>query len=127
MNRLAIATLGLMGLAFLLEMGPALPKALATITTTTTITGWNVPNGTTFQHGLVVLILPLATMGLFAGLPLIVDQRGSIVVLMALIGLTLGGIIGMMSLSAVATTDISFGFVVVSGLYLFLWLWKGQG
>lgn len=127
MRKLAYATLGLMGLALLLEVGPSLPKALATITTTTTLTGWNVPNGTTFGHGLVVLILPLATMGLFAGLPLMVDQRGPIVVLMALIGLTLGGIIGMMSLSSVAATDVSFGFVVVSGLYLFLWLWKGQG
>jgi hypothetical protein len=119
----SIATLGLMTLAFLLYLMPWVPQAFAT--TTITITGWNVPSGTTFGHGLVVLLLPMATMALFAGLPLMVEQRGPIVVTMALIGLTIGSVIGMMSLTATGPTDISFGFVVVSGLSLILWLWKG--
>lgn len=118
-----VVTLALMALAMLLYFVPRLPEAIAA--TTTTVTGWNVPSGTTFQHGLVALVLPMATMSLFASLPMIVDQRGPIVVTMALIGLTLGSIIGMMSLTATGATDISFGFVVVSGLFLVLWLWKG--
>jgi hypothetical protein len=126
MNRSTLAslsTLGLMALAFVLYFIPRLPEAFAT--TTITITGWNVPSGTTFQHGLIVLILPMATMALFAGLPLMVEQRGPIVVTMGLIGLTIGSVIGMMSLTATGPTDISFGFVVVSSLFLILWLWKG--
>lgn len=119
----SVAAIGLMAAGFILYLFPSIPIAAAT---TTTIIGWNVPNATTFGHGLIELILPLAGMGLFASFPLMVEQKGSMVVTMSLIGLLAGNLLGMMSLSATDPTDISFAFPIVAGMFLVLWLWKGN-
>lgn len=115
----AFVTFGL-ALAFI----PGLQEAVAT-TTTITITGWNVPSGTTFGNGLVALILPLVTMGAFAGLPLVLEQRGGIIVTMAFIGYIIGAAAGMLSFPTTSgPTLIPFANIIIAVVLLIVWLWK---
>lgn len=93
-------------------------------TTTTTIIGWNVPSGPTFSNGLLFLVMPLATMGLFAGLPMLFEQKGDIIVTLALIGFAIGTIAGLLSLTSSNTTAYPFAVAVISVFLLIVWLWK---
>lgn len=120
---LSLSTLVLMGLGFFLYLD--IPVAYAVITTTTTIIGWNVPSGATFGNGLIALILPMVTMPMFAAFPLMFDQRGDIIVTMALVGFTAGALIGMLGTQlAVNPTSIPFAMVILSGLLLGVWIWR---
>lgn len=93
---------------------------------TTTITGWNIPSANTLSIGLIPLLLPLATMGIFAGIPLALEQRGSFVVTMAFAGLLIGSILGMLSLNGSNPGLITFALPVTIGIFLVLHLWKGE-
>lgn len=115
--------IALMLLALLLYALPDLP--LTAYAATTTIIGWNFPNGTTFNNGMFGLILPLAGVGLFAGIPIALDYRGDFIVTMTLIGLLVGSLLGMLSMNANNPTLIPFGLVVEAGVFFGLWMWKG--
>lgn len=93
-------------------------------TTTTTIIGWNVPSGTTFSNGVLFLLMPLATMGLFAGFPMLFEQRGDIIVTLSLVGFAVGSVAGLLSLTASNTTAYPFAIPVIAVFLLIMWLWK---
>ena len=98
------------------------------LVTTTTVIGWNVPNGTTFNNGLEILLFPLITMGLFVALPMVLGRKGDFVVTMALLGMLVGSIFGMLTitLSGVGSTGvIPFGVTVTSAVLFGVWMWKG--
>ena len=121
-----LVALGLMAFALIIYAGPSIPSVMAS-TITTTIIGWNVPNATNLGNGIVALILPFTVMAMFAGIPLLFEQRGDSIVTMALTGFTIGSVAGMLSLTAVSATIIPFAMVIVSGIFLVIWLWKGAG
>ena len=96
----------------------------------TTIIGWNVPSSANFMNGIIALIIPLAGVGLFAGIPTAFGMRGDLVVTMALIGMTVGSVLGTLTLTLSgggSTGSIPFALVMLSGTMLVLWLWRGQG
>ena len=121
-----VGTLGLIALAFVLYALPQLPETA--YAATTTIIGWNFPNAATFGNGLMALILPIAGVGLFAGIPIALGTRGDFVVTMTLIGLTIGSVLGTLTTTLTGPSSsglIPFGLIVESGLFLVLWMWKG--
>jgi hypothetical protein len=120
-----LASIGFVVFTLAVYLHPEAAYAFTTtITTTQTITGWNVPSATTFNHGIIFLMMPLLTMGLFAGFPMLFDQKGDIIVTTALVGFTIGAVAGMLSLSSVAATDIPFAIVIISAFLLVVWVWK---
>lgn len=122
---ISVAVVGMLATAFLLY---SIPPVLAV--STTTVIGWNVPSGTTFGNGLQTLIFPLIGMGLFVMFPLAFDRKGDFVVTMALLGMLVGSIFGMLTitLSGVGSTGvIPFGVLVVAAIQFVVWMWKGGG
>lgn len=118
----AIITILLMAAGFAIYL---IPRASAfPVATTTTVIGWNVPSGTTFNNGLLFLIMPLAVMGLFAGFPMLFEQRGDIIVTLALIGFSIGSIAGLLSLTASNTTAYPFAIPIIAVLLLIFWIWR---
>ena len=100
------------------------------LVTTSTVIGWNVPSGTTFSNGLEVLVFPLVMMGLFVAIPIAFDRKGDFVVTMALLGMLVGSIFGMLTITltgAGSTGVIPFGVLVTSGILFGVWMWRGGG
>ncbi|MDE1824341.1 MAG: hypothetical protein KGH74_03510 [Candidatus Micrarchaeota archaeon] len=98
------------------------PPVLAVVTTT--ITGWNFPNATTFNNGLGALIFPMVGMGIFVSIPVLLDRKGDFVVTMALLGMVIGSVFGMLTLAGSSGT-VPFGILVTNALLFFIWVWKG--
>jgi len=123
-SALAVAVLG--GLGFLVMALPTPAFALVT----STIIGWNFPNGTTLNNGLEILIFPLVVMGVFVALPLAFQRKGDFVVTMALLGMLVGSLFGLLTITLSGTGSngvIPFGVAVETGLLFALWMWKGGG
>ena len=98
------------------------------LATTTTVIGWNVPNGTTFNNGLEILLFPLIVMGLFVALPIALNRKGDFVVTMALLGMLVGSIFGTLTITLTGTGStgvIPFGVIVASAILFVVWMWKG--
>ena len=126
MNKGTIASSAVLGILFLALLSwLGLPRVVYAITTTTTVTGWLVPDSTHFNNGIGALLFPLVGIGLFTSFPLILGYRGDLVVTMALVGLTIGSIMGMLSLTGSSNSVIPFALPVVAAADLLLWLWQG--
>ena len=126
MNKGAVssgAVMGIIVLAFIVYLW--MPQVVHAITTTTTVTGWLIPDSAHFNNGIGALLFPLIGVGLFTSFPLILGYRGDLVVTMALVGLTIGSVMGMLSLTGSSNSVIPFALPVVAGADLLLWLWKG--
>ena len=94
---------------------------------TSTVTGWLFPDGTHWNNGIGALIFPIMGVGLFAGMGRVLDLEGSFSVTLILAGLTVGGLLSMLSLNASSTNVIPFALVIVPGIDLLIWIWKGGG
>lgn len=117
-----LATLALMALAFLIYL-PATSKIA--YAATTTIIGWNFPNGTTLGQGIGAFIIPIIVTGLFVGLPVGIGMRGSAVTLMMKLALLIGTLVAMLSLNASPSNLEPIAFPIVAAVYLVTYLWKG--
>jgi hypothetical protein len=120
LSSLGVLTLGLAGLAFIL-----LPSPVHAVTIT--VTGWLVPDGTHFNNGIGALLFPIIGVGLFAGMGKVLDLEGDFGVTLILAGLTVGGAIGMLQIGASSSNVLPFALVVVPGVDLLVWMWKGGG
>ncbi len=112
-------------LAFLLYLSPAVVRAITTtVTSDATVTGQNAPNATNLGHGVFAILLPLSCATLFSLLGFALGQRGNSIVTLILIGNLIGNIFGMLTFQGVNPTSIPFALVVLSILWLGLWLWR---
>ena len=67
-------------------------------------------------------------VGLFAGMGRILGLEGDLGVTLVLIGLTTGGLMGILALgNSTAGNLIPFALIIVPGVDLLLWVWKGGG
>lgn len=119
----ALATIGLMSLGFLLYLGPKIPYAYAL--TTTTVIGWNFPNGTTLGNGIIAFIVPIIITGLFVGLPVGIGLKGGSVTFMIKLSLLMGCLITMLSLNASNNNLMPIALPIVAGIFFISYLWKG--
>ena len=122
LSGLAVGGIGV--LAFL-SVGLASP---AFATTTTTIIGWLAPDGAHFNSGIPVLMWAMLGVALFTIVGRAMDLHGDVVVTLALLGLVLGSLMGMLSLgNSTIGNSLPFALPVVAGADLVLWLWQGGG
>ena len=118
----AIAS-GFMILAFGLAVG--LPFPVHAFTSTTTIIGWLVPDGAHWNNGIAAMLFPIIGVALFSIMARLLDQPGDMVVTFSLVGLTMGALVGMLSINASSSNVIPFAMPVVAAIDLVLWLWQG--
>lgn len=114
-------------LAFMVYLTPdQAHHAYAIITTTTnTVIGWNVPNGTTLGNGIVAFIIPIIVAGIFVGIPVGLGLRGTPVTFMTKLSILIGCLVSMLSLNASSSNAMPIALPIVAGVFFISYLWKG--
>jgi hypothetical protein len=118
-----LGTLGLFFMAFILYFIPRLPEAVAL--TTVTVTGYAIPNSAGLGYGILIFLIPIVVMGLLVGLTTQIGIQGDMQSFVMKLGLLIGCIFGMLSISSTAPTVIPFAFPIVAAVYFITYLWKG--
>lgn len=119
-NALLVAGLCLLGIAFI-----ASSPGTSAAQTTTSIVGWLAPSGAQWNVGIPVLIFALAGVALFSMMARFLDLKniGSF----ALLGLFVGSLLGILSLGNSTAGNVTpFGLIVIAGVDLVLYLWRGE-
>lgn len=124
LSTMAIGALGALAFAFIVFSSSLPAYALST---TTAITGWLFPDAAHWNNGFGALLFPIVGVGLFAGMGRIVGLTGDFSVTLILAGLTVGGLLAMLSLNASTNNVLPFALVLVPGVDLVIWMWKGNG
>ena len=121
----SVVVFGLIGAGLLFISFPTIKVAFAT--STSTVTGWLVPDGTHFNNAIGALLFPIIGVGMLAGMGRVIGLEGDFGVTLVLAGLTIGGLVSMLSLNANSSNVLPFALVVVPGADLLIWQWKGGG
>lgn len=116
-----LGTAALFTAAFFLYFVP--PPAFGVVTTTSVI-GLAFPNATTLGDALIPFILPIIIMGFFVWLTRATGMVGETGSLVLKLGLFVGCLLGMLSLTTSAPVQITIGFAMVPAVYLVTYLWK---
>lgn len=118
-------------IAGLLYFGPSIPSAYASASSSTfstisaiSLIGYAIPNASGLGAALVPFILPILVTGLLLLLTHYMSLGGEINSLVLKVGMFVGCLLGMLSLTASAATLIPFAFPVVSGIYVVTYVWK---
>ena len=123
MNRSALVMVCIIGgMGVLSAFAPSAVMALTT--TTTTIIGQNVPSASKIGNGVVAFILPIVVMGFVVGLANVLGNKGESNSILIKLGLMVGALLGMMSLTPTLANSIPFALPLVAGVYLITYLWK---
>ena len=93
---------------------------VSTNTTTHTAIGWNVPDATHLNYGLIPIVFPLFLGVIFAMVPIMFNRRGDFIVTLFLFGLVAGGAMGLLASGLVPIVQEAL-FVVI----LAIWFWAG--
>jgi hypothetical protein len=115
-----VGGLAVAALAFI--MGTVSPAFAST--TTTTIVGWLVPDSTHFANSLLLIMLPLAGLGFFVWIARLFKVTGDAGVYWSLSGLFVGALVTTLPANGTNTNAISFGYIVLIAMLLFLWWWN---
>ena len=127
MNRIQILSAtsitGIIAVTFMSMLLTPFSKAFAD--TTSTITGWLVPDGTHFGNSMILAILP---MGVMVFMTWVVKGafgvEGDIGVYFALAGLLAGTVLSDLSASGSNTNAVPFADIFVVALLFFLYWWN---
>ena len=95
------------------------------VTQTQTVIGYAIPNANGLSAGLIPFILPILVTGLFVGLTKFIGLDGSMNSFVIKMGLLIGSLLGMLSLTTANATLIPFAFPFIAAVYLITYLWKG--
>jgi hypothetical protein len=95
-------------------------------TLTIILTGLNFPSGTTLGNATLPIVLPLFMGALFVAIPFALKRKGDFIVTALLFGVLMGGVLGTLGSAGSTNGFIPFGFTVVAGILLILWLWQGS-
>lgn len=125
-NRLTIlpvAVFIIAGILAILQRNPIV--FAATTTSTSSITGWLVPDTSHLNNALMPIIMPLGGVGAFVWFARYLKRQGDEVVWWVLWGAFLGSIGADLSVgNGAAAALVPFGISAVLGILLFLWWWN---
>ena len=124
MRTLPAFAVGLLSIGAILVM--FLPTS-AIAGTTTTVIGWLIPDGPHWNNGIGAFVFPIMGVALFAGMGRVLQLEGDFGVTLVLAGLTIGGLLAMLSINASSNNVLPFTLVIIPGVDLLIWVWKGGG
>jgi hypothetical protein len=98
----------------------ASPLALST----STVTGFAIPNAAGLNNGIFSLLIPVVIAGLLLSLMAMIGVEGELNSFIIKLGLMVGGLLGMLSVSSAPATIIPFAIPVVCAIFLVTYMWK---
>ena len=122
-----LASVAFVAFGLAIAMLGEIPTAFGT-TSTSTITGWNVPDMTHLTYSLFPLILPLGMAAFFVSFAMYFKTKGDFVVTLLLIGLSIGSTFGMLGSGGPgsSTANIPIAQTILTWFITALWIWQGS-